>query len=461
MFSERVYKTIADYADEYYPILKIWLPSCAYVFIRHPDDMNEILSSRVNIDKGPLYDNMRYCGNDGIVFSGGQKWYHRRKLLNPAFSPSMLRFNTGIIGEHAEKFVQYLGSQGDESVQELVPLLTRITMNLICETTMGINLEESTIEGAELFREALDFAFDVTAFRHLNPYITDFMMNFLPIGRKQTRLLKVGRTFSSKVIENRRKYFEKIGYKGLRESITNDEIETHTGHEGRRGLSVIDILLSAEKDGLIDSKGVADEVETFIAAGYDTSAMTLAYLLLLLSEHQDVQASARAEAKEILTQCGGKLTLDDTKKMVYMERCIKESMRIQPTVPRIDRILKKEAKLSGYIVPPKTEVVLLIHETHRDPKFWLSPEKFDPDRFLPENTKSRHPFAYIPFSAGPRQCIGYKYAMITMKVLVSAILNKFKLEPVQRIADLDFHVTLVSKPTVPVFLKFIKIDQNS
>ncbi|KAJ8686996.1 hypothetical protein QAD02_022790 [Eretmocerus hayati] len=456
----KVYKLVGRIADEFYPIFRFWFPSFPMVFIRHPNDMSEILSSKVNINKGSAYDNMRHCGNDGLIFSGGEKWYHRRKLLNPAFSPNMLKVSSAIVSEHAEKLTQYLESQGDESVQELMPLFLRLTLDIICETGMGINLDECSIPGAEEQREAIDFALDVTAYRTLRPYVTDFMMKFLPMGRKQSRLLKEGRKFRNEVIDIRRKHYQQNGYEGLKKSIENDDVGFYSGRQGRKGLSVIDILLSAERDGLIDSKGVDEEVETFIAAGSGTTALTMIYLLLQLSENQEAQTLARAEANEILAQCGGKLTVSDVKKMDYIDRCIKESMRILPTVPKLNRVLNKEAKLSGYVVPPKSEVVMLIHETHRDPNYWPDPQKFDPDRFLPENTKNRHPYAYVPFSTGPRQCIAYKYALITVKILLSRILNKFKLEPVQRVADVDFRITLDLRPTKPVYVKFIRVKDS-
>lgn len=90
-----------------------------------------------------------------------------------------------------------------------------------------------------------------------------------------------------------------------------------------------------------------------------------------------------------------------------MERCIKESLRVYPSVPLISRTLEEDIKTrQGYVLPKGQQAFIEIYDIHRNPQYWHDPEKFDPDRFLPENCINRHPFAYVPFSAGPRNCIG-------------------------------------------------------
>lgn len=93
--------------------------------------------------------------------------------------------------------------------------------------------------------------------------------------------------------------------------------------------------------------------------------------------------------------------------MKFMERCIKECLRLYPSVPLIARVAGEDIKThSGYIIPKGCDINVYIYDLHRSTQYWEDPEKFDPDRFLPENVAARHPFAYLPFSAGSRNCIG-------------------------------------------------------
>lgn len=98
--------------------------------------------------------------------------------------------------------------------------------------------------------------------------------------------------------------------------------------------------------------------------------------------------------------------LNDLNELKFMERCIKESLRLYPSVPFIGRTMEEDTIVGGYLIPKNTPTNIHIFDIHRNEKHWPDPEKFDPDRFLPENCVNRHPFAYAPFSAGPRNCIG-------------------------------------------------------
>lgn len=125
-----------------------------------------------------------------------------------------------------------------------------------------------------------------------------------------------------------------------------------------------------------------------------------------------------------------KPTYNDVQEMKYLERVLKEVQRVYPSIPIIGRNIKKDLELQGnYIVPKGTQLCINIYSLHHNPNIWPNPEKFNPDNFLPEAIQSRSPYAFIPFSAGPRNCIGQKYAMLVMKVTLSTLLREFKILP--------------------------------
>ncbi|XP_069952603.1 cytochrome P450 4C1 [Cherax quadricarinatus] len=133
--------------------------------------------------------------------------------------------------------------------------------------------------------------------------------------------------------------------------------------------------------------------------------------------------------------------------------CIKEALRIFPPAPFISRKLKEDVVIENYRVPSGTTVELVIYKIHRDPAQFPDPEVFDPDRFLPENINKRHPYAYIPFSAGPRNCIGQKFAMLELKILVSSILRRFRVESVVPRDQLKLVPELILRPVNGNFVK--------
>lgn len=129
--------------------------------------------------------------------------------------------------------------------------------------------------------------------------------------------------------------------------------------------------------------------------------------------------------------------------MKHLERVIKESMRLYPPVPFIGRILSEDVQLDQYTLPKGTAIKLAIYYLHRDTRFFPEPETFDPSRFLPENTVSRHPYAYLPFSAGPRNCVGQKFAMYEEKSVLSSVIRNYKITSIEKRDEINLISELI------------------
>ncbi|KAI4475758.1 hypothetical protein M0802_015035 [Mischocyttarus mexicanus] len=151
------------------------------------------------------------------------------------------------------------------------------------------------------------------------------------------------------------------------------------------------------------------------------------------------------------------ITVQVLNEFSYLERCIKESLRLYPSVHFVFRHLNEDLQLKKYLIPAGTNIRVNIFNLHRNPEFWPNPNVFDPDRFLPENVRNRNPFCFIPFSAGLRNCIGQKYAMLEIKLMVAHILHNFYLEPVEDLDKVKLGGNINLKPEKPVHVKFIPI----
>lgn len=181
--------------------------------------------------------------------------------------------------------------------------------------------------------------------------------------------------------------------------------------------------------------------------GHDTTSAAISWTLFLIGADPVIQQKVIDELDEIM--CGDRTrspTMKELLDMKYLECCIKEALRLYPSVPLIARHIREEVKIDNYTIPVGTTAMIVTYMLHRNPEIYPKPEQFNPDRFLPENCKGRHPYAYIPFSAGPRNCIGQKFAILEEKAVISTVLRRFKIESVDRREDLTLLGELILRP---------------
>ncbi|KAM3962908.1 cytochrome P450 4C1-like [Aphomia sociella] len=192
------------------------------------------------------------------------------------------------------------------------------------------------------------------------------------------------------------------------------------------------VTLSGGDQGYTDVE-LREEVITLAVAGTDTTAVGIGYVLNLLAKYPDIQDKVYQELFEVFGDSTRPVVKEDLPNLKYLERVVKESLRLFTPVPFIIRKVLNDITLpSGRILPAGSGVVASIWGVHRDPKYWGSDaEHFDPDRFLPERFKLTNSCSYMPFSSGPRNCPGYQYALMSMKTALSSILRCYKVVGVQ------------------------------
>ncbi|XP_023247724.1 cytochrome P450 4C1-like [Copidosoma floridanum] len=447
---------------DYYPITRFWFLHTALISVLHPDDLEILLSSQKAIEKYYVYWYLHSWLKTGLLTSTGEKWRERRKILTPAFHFNILKKYIEITKEQGEKFIDELKSEGQETVKSLIPFFSDITLKIICEASMGVDLDKMNQEKVEKYKQAIHDMGKIVLYRAMRPYIVNIIFPHTAMGKLSSKSLDVLHEFTDEVIKERKKYHESKGNKFLDEhtyevedTVLND---IHMGHKKR--LAMLDLLLAAEKKGLIDDTGIKEEVDTFTFKGHDTTAMAMTFIVMQLAENKEAQDKARLEVTEIMNNSSGKLGMTEIQKMEYLECCIKEALRLYPPVATVGRYIYDELQLKHALLPTDSHIMIHFWDTHRDPNFWPDPEKFDPTRFTPENSRNRHPFSYLPFSAGPRNCIGQKFAMMELKLLTARILYDFYLEPVDRTADMKLIADMILRPLDPVHTKFIKIKKT-
>jgi cytochrome P450 len=185
---------------------------------------------------------------------------------------------------------------------------------------------------------------------------------------------------------------------------------------------------STDAAGAEASRGIRDQVATFVLAGYETSALAMTWTLYLLSQNPEAERRIRAEIAEVLDHRPPSSA--DTSRLTYTTMVIRETMRLYPPIPSFGRQAIRDDVIAGFTIRAKTPLRIKPLVTHRHPDFWPDPERFSPERFSLEQAAARPPCAYIPFGAGPRTCIGNHFAMMEMRIALAMILQAVRFRAV-------------------------------
>ncbi|CAO1435624.1 unnamed protein product [Diamesa hyperborea] len=418
-------------------------------------DVEKLLNGSKHINKSFIYKILHPFLGNGLLTSQGDKWQARRKLLTPAFHFTILQHFFNIFKEESKKLVKVLEQNvnSSESV-DLIPLSTQFTLNTICETAMGVKLDR--IDDGPEYRKNLEETVKKMLSRLMKPWFyPDIIYNIFGNRKELDKHIKPLHSFTTNVINQRKQRFAGVPIT-QEQKVLNADDNMYIGTRKQR-YAMLDTLLQAQRDGFIDDNGIREEVDTFTFEGHDTSSSGLIFSLLLLAHHPEAQAKIVEEINSVLQTNQfdeNGISMEDFAKMTYLDRVLKECLRIYPPVPFISRELSENLEVGGVTFAKGSLAHIHIYDIHRDPKEYPNPEKFDPDRFLPENCAKRHTFAYIPFSAGQRNCIGQKFAQLEIKTIITEILMNFEIVAVTQREEIVFVADLVLRSKYPIKIKF-------
>ncbi|XP_023224048.1 cytochrome P450 4c3-like [Centruroides sculpturatus] len=387
------------------------------IILYTPESVEAVLSSNTILEKKFEYRFLGPWFKSGLITSKGTKWRIRRKLLTPSFHFRILEDFLPIIDYHSLILVQNLRSKVGPQPINIVYWVTLYTLDILCETAMGKQIQaQKNINNPYL--EALRKASEIFLSRISKPWLWyDTIFQLSSEGRTFKRCVDVMCNFSRKVIcERKRELLSEVEGK----SYKNDNVI-------RKKKAFLDLLLHHHlQDGSLTEEDVREEVDTFMFAGHDTTAVGLSWTLYLIGVYPDVQEKLKEEIDSIFgNDKGREVTIEDLRQLKYLECIIKESQRLYPSLPLIGREIREDVTINGFKIPGGTSCLVATYILHHNPDVYPNPEIFDPDRFLPENITGRHPYAYIPFSAGPRNCIGQRFAMMELKVAIAHVMRNF------------------------------------
>ncbi|KAG5874062.1 hypothetical protein JTB14_002040 [Gonioctena quinquepunctata] len=405
-----------EFSQTYGPIFKFhYGPFIRVVMVAEEKFLKYILNSTKLVNKSIEYNIFHNWLGTGLLTSAGIKWKKRRRMLIPAFHNSVLENFIDVFDRLGNIFMDKLDKEVGKPTFDIYPMTSLLTLDIICETAMGVHLEVQK-NGNLKFLNSIKVICEVLTKRlhsPLHPSLYPFTLDYW----RERKAIAILHAFTGDIIGRRM------------ETVTLDDVdeEIETGVEKRK-LAFLDLLLRSTIDGItLTIADIREEVDTFIMEGYHTTSSAVTFTLYCLAANPEKQQKALDEQKEIFGELSKvKPTITDLEQMKYLDMVIKESLRIYAPLAYIAREVPEDFEYEGSLYPKGLTLMLLPYAIHRNPEYFPEPLKFIPERFENGDGKS---FSHIPFSAGPRNCIGKKFAMLEMKSIVSKILRTYELLP--------------------------------
>jgi cytochrome P450 len=393
---------VRDYGD----FVPIWLGPKLVIVVGHPDLVGRVLVTGQHVfGKGTAERAFHQFTGDGLSVLNGDVWLRRRRLMQPPFRSECVVANGQSMVECAERMAM---SWRDGVVFEIHQLMRQLTLEIVARMLFRLEIPG----GAAPLAAAMSAAIDGI------------------IGRMGSLLVLLPDTVPTPANLRLRRAISRV------DASIYHLIDQGRARSDNRG-DLLSLLLQTQ-DGLsehgLSDQEIRDELVDVLVAGHETTALALTWCWYLLSQHPEVEALLISELEAVLE--GRRPTPADVSQLRYTTMVILETLRLFPPSPTIGRDALADCDLGGYQVPQGAAVVASQWVVHRDPRFFDDPEKFNPHRWA-DGLAARLPrFAYFPFGAGPRQCIGSGLAMMEIILVLSTLAREFhfSLLPEQRIS---------------------------
>jgi len=397
------------------------------IWLNHPRLIEEVFvgQHRACIKDPTTRELMPLLGH-GLLTNEGEAWRKQRRLAAPAMQPKRISGYAMTMTECTERFASGLR---DDELRDIHADIMRVTLEIVGRTLLGFD----TRRDSQLVSDALDDVFVYFDQVLFSPVALLLKHLRLPVKVRFERAVAALDGVVAQMIERARK--------------------------DQQGEYLLAQLMAAEDNGEhMSDRQLRDEAMTMLLAGHETTALTISYAIYSLARNPACEARLRAE----LDSLGSAAPLpSDLERMPYLDAVVREALRLYPPAWAIGRELVSPLSLAGYDLPTGMELVVSPFALHRDPRFFREPEQFMPERWLDEGRAAPPRYAYIPFGAGPRSCIGNHFAKMEAALVLATLLQQVRLQIVPGYKlGLEPVITMRPKGGLPVIVRRVQTRRS-
>ncbi|VDK80858.1 unnamed protein product [Onchocerca ochengi] len=414
---------------------RIWMGPWPWVLLYGAEECEAILGSNKILDKPLQYSFLNGWIGQGLLVSEPKKWRSRRRLLTPTFHYDILKDFVDVYNKHGQTLMRKFRALCGDQYNDIFHMISLCTLDVICEAALGIHVDAQNKSSPYL-----DAVFKIKYMIHQRTlkahFYSDIIYNMFGSGKEEKKCTEILHEFTGTAIANRKRLVNEAG--GVDKLMEREKVS------GKRRMAFLDFMLDLHEKGELPMEGIQEEVDTFTFEAHDTTSTNMNWFLHLMGTNPEIQAKVQQEIDEVLGEENRSITYEDLGQLKFLEACIKETLRLFPSVPIQARQLTKATKIGNRVLPSGTGVAIIASMIHRDVRYWPDPEIFKPERFI--GNQPRHPFSYIPFSAGSRNCIGQRFALMEEKCILALLMRNLKVKSKLRTDQMRVSAELVIRP---------------
>ncbi|KAK9540653.1 hypothetical protein VZT92_003093 [Zoarces viviparus] len=403
-----------------------------------------VFTNRRNIRlNGQLYDAVSIAEDD--------QWRRIRSVLSPSFTSGRLKEMFSIMKHHSANLTSSMKKKADKDEPlELKEFFGPYSMDVVASTAFSVDIDSlnnpadpfvTNIKKMLTFDLLSPLFLIVAFFPFMGPILEKMEFSFFPSSVTDFFYAAL-----KKIKSNREYSQQKSRVDFLQLMIDSQKNNDLSNNEPNKGLSDHEILSQAM---------------IFLFAGYETSSSSLTFLAYNLATNPHVMKRLQEEIDSTFPD-KGPVEYQALMQMEYLDSVINESLRLYPIAPRLERVAKATVEINGLVIPKDMIVMVPTGPLHRDASLWPEPEEFKPERFSKENKETIDPYTYMPFGAGPRNCIGMRFALVMMKLAMVEILQRFSFS-VCKETEIPFEmdILVLLMPKRPIKLKLVSRSESS